>query len=42
MKFIIDVRVREGLKLCLSSFCGGVRRKKASAKSPTLVVTPNN
>jgi hypothetical protein len=28
------------LSNCLSSFCAGVQRKKASAESPTLVVTP--
>jgi len=32
--------MREGLQHCLSSFCAGVQREKASAKSPALVDTP--
>ena len=31
---------REGLQHCLSSFCAGVQREKASVKSPALVDTP--
>jgi hypothetical protein len=38
--FPVNAEPREGLSNCLSSFCAGVQRKKASAESPTLVVTP--